>query len=347
MHRNQEARREVRRMLANKVKSNWTFDPEFDGESTSEHQQQALRTTEPECKIDGEVSQWRERYYGSSLSSSSSSIACTIEEYSSGSGSDSDSQICRMTLSSSSPPSSDQTLCGESTVVGKVSKKRKRMLQEEEEAYWNKGLALWRARRDAWTGAVKIIRGSDSVGGWDDAQTCTMDQSHGTSIESVKTCGSEDEDDGDEGRDHDRLSGNSASLDSGSTQVSHTSAENVTTLVPVSKPLVSPTNPIRAAITPALYTDIYNTVVISGRSPTIPINLADMTKALVKGWRDNGKWPPKPGACAIEAPITKRKNAAVVRSIASGGKHAHLKKGVESVRKVFGLGHGQAHHAVV
>ena len=187
MHGNQEARREVRRMLADKVKSNWTFEPTCNAENTREQeqerqqerqqeqeQQEAPGASDLECKDDSKVSEWRERYYGSSLSSSSSSIACTIEEYSSGSGSDSDSKICLMTLSSSTSPSSDRTLGGDSPVVEKFSKKRKRMIQEEGEACWNEGLALWRARRDAWTGAVKMLRGSDGVAGWDGRQASTM-----------------------------------------------------------------------------------------------------------------------------------------------------------------------------
>ena len=74
---------------------------------------------------------------------------------------------------------------------------------------------------------------------------------------------------------------------------------------------------------------------------------------MVKGWRDAGEWPPKGSILATNtagtettlarSAVGKRKEMAVIRSIAAaGGKHGHLKKGVESVRRAFGLGHG--HH---
>ena len=289
-----------------------------------------------------------------------------IDEFSSESESDSDatddSKIDLMALSSSPSLSLSDRVTGEegrrpvSLAEKKVPKKIRQIAREEEEACWNEGFALWRARRDAWTGAVMVCAGTEGGGGGEDwglagGNTSTVYRSRHSAKRTSEALNyrTDDEDEDEDGKyGHDCSSGNSASPEPSTAQSSLSrSSENSTTLVPVSKPLVSPTNAIRATITPAIYTEIYNTVILSGRSPSIPINLADMTRALVKGWQDNGEWPPKPGACAAEAPLVKKKDLAVMRSIASGGRHAHLKKGVESMRRVFGLGHEHGHNAVV
>ncbi|KAL2829355.1 hypothetical protein BJY01DRAFT_227980 [Aspergillus pseudoustus] len=64
--------------------------------------------------------------------------------------------------------------------------------------------------------------------------------------------------------------------------------------IPVVPSLISTSNPIRASITPSMYPSIYSKVVLQGLTPTVPINLADMTNAMVQGWKADGQWPPKP-----------------------------------------------------
>ncbi|PTU19552.1 hypothetical protein P175DRAFT_0483076 [Aspergillus ochraceoroseus IBT 24754] len=70
-------------------------------------------------------------------------------------------------------------------------------------------------------------------------------------------------------------------------------------LIPVVPSLISTSNPIRASITPAMYPSIYSKVVIQGLTPTVPINLADMTQAMVQGWKADGQWPPKPTSIVL------------------------------------------------
>lgn len=70
-------------------------------------------------------------------------------------------------------------------------------------------------------------------------------------------------------------------------------------LIPVAPSLIPASNPIRASITPAMYPSIYSKVVIQGLTPTVPINLADVTKAMVQGWKSDGQWPPKPATTNI------------------------------------------------
>ncbi|RDW90368.1 DUF4050 domain-containing protein [Aspergillus mulundensis] len=86
-------------------------------------------------------------------------------------------------------------------------------------------------------------------------------------------------------------------------------------LIPVVPSLIATSNPIRASITPAMYPSIYSKVVIQGLTPTVPINLADMTKAMVQGWKADGQWPPKPQNLVLTD------NATVRPSNASATKH--------------------------
>ncbi|KAL2872782.1 DUF4050 domain-containing protein [Aspergillus lucknowensis] len=86
-------------------------------------------------------------------------------------------------------------------------------------------------------------------------------------------------------------------------------------LIPVVPSLISTSNPIRASINPSMYPSIYSKVVIQGLTPTVPINLADMTTAMVQGWKADGQWPPKPSNIILP-------NDALVRpSQASATKH--------------------------
>ncbi|KAJ5435298.1 hypothetical protein N7491_005893 [Penicillium cf. griseofulvum] len=96
-------------------------------------------------------------------------------------------------------------------------------------------------------------------------------------------------------------------------------------LCPVAPPFISNDNPVRATINPAIYPSIYTKVVVQGMTPTVPVNLAHLTKAMVQGWKADGQWPPKPAVTSIvladdasvpktdrspeEAPQGRRKNS--------------------------------------
>ncbi|KAA8644195.1 hypothetical protein EYZ11_004681 [Aspergillus tanneri] len=83
--------------------------------------------------------------------------------------------------------------------------------------------------------------------------------------------------------------------------------------IPVAPTLISTTNPVRAAIAPTMYPSIYSKVVVQGLTPTVPINLVDVTKAIVQGWKADGQWPPKPATSNIvlqdDATVRKPNNA--------------------------------------
>ncbi|PYH44836.1 DUF4050 domain-containing protein, partial [Aspergillus saccharolyticus JOP 1030-1] len=111
--------------------------------------------------------------------------------------------------------------------------------------------------------------------------------------------------------------------------------------IPVVPSLIAGTNPIRASITPAMYPSIYSKVVIQGLTPTVPINLADVTKAMVQGWKADGQWPPKPTSIVLQDDATIPRRPEDSTTTAAGDRppsspESKRRSGVASaVRKVF------------
>ncbi|KAI9848985.1 MAG: hypothetical protein M1837_005876 [Sclerophora amabilis] len=147
--------------------------------------------------------------------------------------------------------------------------KKRRLL--EEQMTWNAGLSHWAARRDAWSGG-RVERHQKPPPQQYPSHSLSRDECP-TSFTSA----------------HEELS-----------------QSTTTEVVPVHAPLLPQSHPIRAAITPAAYPQIYSKVVLRSLAPNIPINLADMTGALVAGWKADGDWPPK-GTGEREVAIARRK----------------------------------------
>ena len=87
-------------------------------------------------------------------------------------------------------------------------------------------------------------------------------------------------------------------------------------LIPVVPPIIPFSNPVRASIDSSIYPSIYSKVVLQSLTPTVPINLSDMTKALVQGWKADGQWPPQGTAQDVVA--IKRRAAIAQNAHASG-----------------------------
>jgi hypothetical protein len=98
-------------------------------------------------------------------------------------------------------------------------------------------------------------------------------------------------------------------------------------LVPVMAKIL-PHHPIRKKISPSMYPEIYNKIIVQARTPSVPINLSVMIWALVQGWIDDGEWPPKPGP--IEKSLTKKKG------------HGSVKDGVKSFAKILRITSGDS-----
>lgn len=101
-------------------------------------------------------------------------------------------------------------------------------------------------------------------------------------------------------------------------------------LIPVVPSLIATTNPIRASITPAMYPSIYSKVVVQGLTPTVPINLADVTKAMVQGWKADGQWPSKPPTSNIvlqdDASVPKKGPSSPADGAATAGGSTETKR---------------------
>lgn len=201
------------------------------------------------------------------------------------------------------------------TAVSNTREARKRRRRErlEMEMQENEGLRMWVEQRDAWTGAASV-------------------QKYGINKRPASDTSCPVPDACDEP---------SASI-TPAPQNQDTSILDTFDIVPVAAPLLAD-NPIRASITPKAYPDIFQKIVVSSRTPSVPINLADMTKALVQGWKDTNEWPPRATA---PDPLAGKKRSITLAAVNGhhGGfvdRHPHLGKGVDHVKKML---HLNVHH---
>ncbi|KAI9820719.1 MAG: hypothetical protein M1827_005089 [Pycnora praestabilis] len=196
--------------------------------------------------------------------------------------------------------------------VAERRRKRRKVLREE--MSWNEGLACWVARRDAWSGG--------RVGHASSTQSSLISASTITTSSQSKT--------------------KSVASDNGATPLTplSTDPDDILELIPTLPPLLPPTHPIRASINPSTYPQIYAKVVIQSLAPVIPINLSDVTKALVQGWKEDDQWPPKGGN--VEPSFAGKRKGNNGSGVGGGGGRGtrHLTKGVGVVKKALGLGTG-------
>jgi hypothetical protein len=199
-----------------------------------------------------------------------------------------------------------------STRDARRKRRRERMEREMKE---NEGLRIWVERRDTWTGATSVKKYGTSRQRQPDRSTSA--EGYSSEEHAPTPSGSE-------------------------SQSLHSAPQDTSDLVPVAPRLLDE-NPIRASITPKTYRDIYQKIVVSSRTPSVPINLADMTKALVQGWKDSDEWPPRAGAVD---PLAGKKRPST--GTASNGhqagfihRHPHLEKSVDGMKKIL---HLNAHH---
>ncbi|KAI9768577.1 MAG: hypothetical protein M1840_004774 [Geoglossum simile] len=94
------------------------------------------------------------------------------------------------------------------------------------------------------------------------------------------------------------------------------------TLIPLSAPL-HPLHPPPGQLPPVTHPHIYAKIVLKSQTPSVPINLKDLTAALVQGWKDDDQWPPKAAVAVMAVP-------AAAAAGGSGG------AGMGSARRVAG-----------
>lgn len=197
---------------------------------------------------------------------------------------------------------------GDAVANTRSARKRRRRERLESEMKENEGLRIWVDRRDAWTGATSV-------------------QKYGVNRHRPQVTSEQDVD----------MIDRKGALEK---EPQPLDASNPSTIdvVPVA-PRMFAENPIRASITPKAYSDIYQKIVLSSRTPAVPINLADMSKALVQGWKESDEWPPRPGM--IDPLVGKKRGTTgKVTNGHHGGfmeRHPHLGKSVGSVKKILHL----------
>jgi len=235
-----------------------------------------------------------------------------------------------------------------------LAKRTRRRRAVREEASWNPGLACFVARRDAWTGAKTVrvkpkpaspvsptstrrlsfwkhhhrsesaaaaIATGLNMGTSPPAATSPISPtatrtSHNSDLAAITPPVSEPD------SNHkltQSTSANGAAISHSTSCSSHESTTPnalypVETLLPLPPPLLPPQNPMRASVTPAIYPSLYDKIVVHNLQPSCPVNLADMLRACVVGWKRDGEWPPKPTMApmptAAELAAVRRQKAA-------------------------------------
>jgi hypothetical protein len=199
---------------------------------------------------------------------------------------------------------------GDAVTQTREARRKRRKERTDKEMLENEGLRIWVERRDRWTGTASVKKYG----------TIRRTASTAVDVQAQKY--------------DTKASSESQPLDF--------AILDAFDVVPIAPRLLE-SNPIRASITPKVYSDIFQKIVVSSRTPSVPINLSDMTKALVQGWKDSEEWPPRVG---LLDPLVgkKRSIASTVVNGHQGGfmdRHPHLEKGVDSVKRILHLNGGQ------
>lgn len=342
--------REAKRYIRDIVRNDWIFEPSTT--TTGPRFQTAWPISERDVK------EWRPRDYEDS---------CSEFEPESDDG---DAELEREAEGLGSGPEEER--------------RRKRRRAVEEEIGWNEGLRIWVERREAWSGARTrreisereerlregAANGTGGSGGGDNAATGVGDATDGDGSalaakteESLTITGSDAQEDKpqqptesnitesdplpeDDHRHHE--------IPSPDSSTPYSVADE--SYIPIVPSILSETNPIRASITSSMYPSIYSKVIVQSLTPTVPINLADVTKAMVQGWKADGQWPPKPAATNIvlqdDATVKKKDDGAEKETKKKGGVASAVRKvlhfsGFHPHHHPFhrrGSSHGSGHH---
>jgi hypothetical protein len=175
---------------------------------------------------------------------------------------------------------------GEAIKNSQSQRKRRRKKRIAEEMAENDGVRCFIERRDAWTGARRVRHSRPAQLSPAPVEQLQKSRSHSSEDGSSSTAmDPETEADGEEYWEDD-------------------------TEIPVVPPLIPPENAMRASITPTAYNTIYDKVILQNLSPSCPINLKDITRSCVQGWKRDGEWPPKSSVPDTLAGRRRRKSLA-------------------------------------
>ncbi|KAJ4151289.1 hypothetical protein LMH87_011999 [Akanthomyces muscarius] len=190
--------------------------------------------------------------------------------------------------------------------------RRRRAIREE--ASWNPGLACFEARRNVWTGAKTVrVRSKPtavtpvqnisprsprrfffrrSMSSSPPSATAVLAATNAASADLSGTASDSSSTPHDELRKVDSRA-DSSTANTPATSTEETRTYPVQTLLPLAQPILPPSNPLRASITPNVYLGLYDKVILHNLQPSCPINLSDMLRSCVTGWKRDGEWPPR------------------------------------------------------
>lgn len=330
--RDQDSLREARRHVASLLRNDWSYPPLSQyASATSQGTDDALANSERLATQTAQKANHDQSHNGRASDIVGDVIAWQERDYSSDEqGVDGDGQYSLGSASASGSPSNTSISRGSggssAEMVAeadrtKASRKRKRARVMEEEMSWNAGLAHFVARRNAWTCAREIRRADHVPRG---RKLGDVMQNVNGDVD-MHTAETDSEDARMEGENEDEE-------DSDLPAAANSSLSDARTLLPIPRPLL-PDHPVRKKINPNTYGEIYSKIILQSRTPTIPINLAHIVNALIHGWKQEGNWPPK--GTAPEPPIGARRKS-LTETV--GQRHPHLKKGVQAVGRVLGIG---------
>ncbi|KAG5997942.1 hypothetical protein E4U52_002436 [Claviceps spartinae] len=316
----------VKRYLADKVRSDWTFTwpttPQSPlGDAVGNQKVQGTEIDEAESGTDeGDVDADDAESIYSVVSEDVTQYRPRIEWTSDLSDMDDEEVTIRC-----SPFRLDIMSAAQSTVQEIMeAKKARRRRAVREEISWNDGLACFEARRDAWTGAKTVrlhrkpvatppasprsprrffsrrsISGSPSGAaspplamnpGHVDNTTAISEASFSASKGSTKD-----------------LTKHANDASSAASESSHGQAYPVETMLPIGQPILPPSNPLRASISPTVYLSLYDKVILHNLQPACPVNLSDMLRSCVAGWKRDGEWPPRSSVPEPTVAVPKKK----------------------------------------
>jgi len=209
-----------------------------------------------------------------------------------------------------------------------MERKARRRRAVRGEVAWNTGLACFEARRDAWTGARTVRvkpkpatpispsstrrlfwrhHRSESTASQNATFTSGSPPAVSSPLSPTSTHASQQTNPATSPSDPGSSNGSKATI--GAAMHSTSSQEStphalypVETLIPVPPPLLPPQNPMRLSVTPSIYPSLYDKIVVHSLQPSCPVNLGDMLRACVVGWKRDGEWPPKTAAQVVPMP---------------------------------------------
>ncbi|RDW82369.1 hypothetical protein BP6252_03481 [Coleophoma cylindrospora] len=249
----------IQKFLAEKIRNDWEWEwprPDAGAEPRS------LSGDLNAFKDLDEETQWRQREEGESDASDSDPEIDQFSPSAPASADRPDSGLGK-TISKSSPFRFDNPDgVGETLKKRDKDRRRRRKKRLAHEMTINDGLNCWIQRRDAWTSARKVPNGPSKKAA--PRRPSAADTGSSTAIDSDV-----DNDNPDSDWDYE-------------------------TEVPVARDILPKENGMRASIGPAAYNTIYDKVIVQQLSPSCPINLKDITRSCVQGWKKDGEWPPRP-----------------------------------------------------